>query len=115
MTRVRRIVGDFLRLVLRSGLVLPDAFVDLFTVNRHMPRGGDSHAHLFSPYCEYGDLNVGSDEQPLADSTRQNEHDSTPRSTLFSSAVEQTTPAVWPAVSGASGGTVQFLLGSYSL
>jgi len=65
-------VGDFLRLVLRSGLVLPDAFVDLFTVNRHMPRGGDSHAHLSPLTASTGDLNVGSDEQPLADSTRQN-------------------------------------------
>jgi hypothetical protein len=89
---VRRIVGDFSRLVLRRDLLSPDALVDLFTVNRHILRGGDSHAHLFSPYCEYGDLNIASDEQPLADSTRQNEHDSTPRSMFLYSAVEQTLP-----------------------
>jgi hypothetical protein len=89
---VRRIVGDFSRLVLRRDLLLPEALIDLFTVNRHMLRGGDSHAYLFSLYCEYGDLNIASDEQPLADSTRQNEHDSTPRSMFLYSAVEQTLP-----------------------
>jgi hypothetical protein len=65
---------------------LPDAFVDLFTVNRHMPRGGDSNAHLSSPYREDSDLNITSDDQPLADSARQDEHCSTRVLVIFAAA-----------------------------